>query len=348
MIINGQSVNGVFKYNPNVTYEKGDLVISNNGLLYYPEASCQGIDPDTDTNGYFTPYSFKQSAKSIEELTVGNDRLLVPANILAQYLMNLVIGLTMEGSIDTISYNSSEIMLMVDNQIHLLTQVTDQLEISDESGNIEAFEFTNANLLLRVYKSTPNNETISIQELIDYTNGSFFYRYATITSSTITPEWSTWKFIGTSVGNSGNYPAVNALQTQFESYRQLVNNVISNIEQLNKNIENFYSFYEVTNDNASWLGVILTSDTTATFTTNYLSSGSICILFVEYQSGGITYKESMYISLSTNGTLQSDNFEVTISGNTIKTLVLESSTVDSIKIEKLIVSKRANMTRIIS
>lgn len=348
MIINGESIKGVFKYNPNVTFEPGDLIISNKNLLYYSIVESQGIDPDNDTAGYYKPYSALQSAQSIEDLTEDNARLLVPASILAQYLTSLVIGISMEGSIDAIPYSSSELMLMTDNQVHLLTQVTDQIEISDDNGNLETFEFSNLNLLLRVYKSTPDNSTVSVQELIDYQNGMFFYRFATIHSTTITPEWSNWRFIGTSLQNSGKYSAVETMQNRFETYRNLVNTVVGNIEKVQNNINNFYSFYEVKDENSSWLGVILTGNTTATLTTSYLQNGSICILFASYTKDGLTYKESVYIDVNTTGVVQTENFTVTISGNLTRNLVISSDTVNNIKIDRIIVSKCSNLTRVIS
>lgn len=348
MIQNNESIKGIFKYNPNVTFEPYDLVISNNNLLYYVKVQCQGIDPDTETEGYYKPYSDLQSAKTIEDLVEDNGKLLVPANILAQYLTSLVMGLSMEGSIDVIPYNSSELMIMVDNQVHLLTNVTDQLEISDDDGKLESFEFTNKNLLLRVYRSQPNDINTSIQELIDYENGCFFYRYAEVKSSNITPEWSPWRFIGTSNKNGGNFSIVESMQNRFTTYKALVDEVIANIEKIQENITNFYSFYEVKDENSSWLGVINTGNLSITLTTSYLQKGSICILFVSYKKNGLTFKESVYIDPNTIGVIQTENFSVTISGNATKNIVISSDSVTDIKIDRFIASKCSNITKVIN
>lgn len=338
MKVGNNSIKTLCVYNKDYTLEPGDLVISPNGILFYVRLECQGINPDTDKENYYEPYSNAQAATSIEELendTTG--KLLVPADLLVQYITQLVIGLSLEGSIDVMSYDTTELMLMSDNQVHLLTGVSGSIETAD--GDIQ---LSSNNLLVRVYKATDeNNEEVIIQELVDYTKGFFYYRSKK--GSGI--DWTPFKYVGSDAESASLF------QDQFGKYQNLINRVLENIRIIQNDINNYYSFYEAVNGNNKQSSIITVTDKFAIFSREYLEVGSICIAFVSYKfkndgQNSPTYQESKYIDPFTNGVLHTQYYDIEVSGTYSKTVEFKPSAIideTSFKISRVIISKRSNL-----
>ena len=339
MKIGNNSVTGIYKYDPNKTFEPEDLVISPSGYLFRCLIESTGIDPETCKNDEYEPYSKTQSATSIKELvndTAGN--LLVPADLLIEYITNLVIGLQIDGTVDAIPYKESELLTMRDTQVHLLTNISAVVkELQVEVG------ISGNNALLRVYNTLQEGSSTSVcvQEIVDYEGGIILYRYARGEG-----QFGSWSFVGCNDSN-GNIMA--NFDRQYNSYKNLITTFFDRIKRIQSNLDSYYSFYEVDKTDSD-VSLAELKDNKLYLTKEYIGKGSILILFVSYPRydtpDSIVMQESLYVNpFTTESTISADyfNVEVTEENSRICLEVVKKLSIPRISLDKAIISKMSKL-----
>ena len=215
MIINGTSVRGIYLYDPEIQYERGDFVVEGEKIYICKAApSDSGFIPSENPN-YFKTYLSDEIAgeedfKNYEEGL--SDDKLVSAVSLSRILSSYMSGFDEKGIINNSVTDDGKIWIgsyFQNNKAEELAtnpEYTSPLEqimctpslnnaIFNVSRNVVGAEInylTNGNpVILRQYTYKKDSIYVRIQELIDPASGEVWYRYGT-SDSGFQPT-DTWK-----------------------------------------------------------------------------------------------------------------------------------------------------------
>lgn len=220
MIINNKSVRGIYLYDSSVTYEKNDFVVFGNRLYIVTSKEVTGVIPVESDTEHYRLYLSENSAtldEIVEYITSdGKDSSigskLVTVSDLCNILSKYSGGINYEGKITnrispdntiiTSDYFGNEVEKKYDSSVNPLDIILEQPELNNAvfyiSGEIAQgiVPESSDTLILRQYTYTSGENSIRLQEIIDFSLGNISVRYATknnnITGSTYTGTTS-WK-----------------------------------------------------------------------------------------------------------------------------------------------------------
>ena len=153
MILNNTHIQGIFIYQPDIEYEKGDFVVSGNSIYICiagnPNTGSNtviGIDPAKDTENY-TIY-LGGSIKNIEEYfsyidnpSVEQDDKFIKANLLSQILNTYMVGFDEKGIITDYVYQDSVGKILLSDNLNKFVEgennelILDRILKADDINN---------------------------------------------------------------------------------------------------------------------------------------------------------------------------------------------------------------------
>jgi len=316
MLINNNSVKGIFIYSAELRelYEVGDLVVKEDKL--YKVKSTVNIvstDPESDLdNKCFIEYTRNLSITDPDQLIEDNTnkKLFLSSNLIESVFNKYLAGLKLNGVVEEIDKGSN----FNDFKTSRVGVISIAFNIEDFSNlpSLGTFDYSYPMLLVRVYEISsivlPNPKIV--QEIIDCKSG---FLYVRVYDSGI---WSDW------VVNNGSTWDANqiALNTNVNN----LTNLLTSINNLLSNYNQYYSFFRLTNSSLTYsLPQIATSEdpngeqlslNNAISSGNSIISESVLLKFIIYYTrNGVRTQYIATLSIPESGTISTNDGVVGIS-----------------------------------
>lgn len=217
MRLKEKDIQGIFKYDPDVTYTKGDFVVFEQ-KLYVVLATVTGVNPGSQNGREYYKVYLKDEVLDYEDvkgelreyLKSGKDKLISAFGV-GKLLSSFMMGINDKGVITSEILESGDVSLRdyfgdkTDlGYINPLDEVMSSPDLNNATFRVSS-EISKSILgspteaILRQYTYKSGNEDATrVQELLDPTTGLIKYRYAT-KGNGYSPTTNTW--IGGNVGS---------------------------------------------------------------------------------------------------------------------------------------------------
>lgn len=170
MIINGKSINGLYKYNPLMKYDKGDLVIYNS-IIYVAQDSVNGENP-TVSEKYKVYLGDKYVSYNdyINSDITENDDRYIPLKLFPAILNRYMNGVNNKGVLTNLSDSDNgerilDTILYDDNIDYATYSVSRNLK---ELESINLIPNDSGNFIMKQYTYIDDGNKIRTQELVDH------------------------------------------------------------------------------------------------------------------------------------------------------------------------------------
>ena len=327
MLINGNVINGIFKYQPGLIFTLGDIVIYKALLYRVIDAQVSQIEPDTSMAlGRYVEYTkfssitdIAQYYEDIEDYGVDTTkgRKLITSGLLKQVIAEQIRGLNVGGEVTALDLETESPLDILETGIYNIN--VRQSIIGKLPPLIKYVD----HLIMKVYKTAQG----TVQEVIDYSTPAIYYRL--IEDVPVGVDWITIGFESTILSD---------FQDSLNKYRQIASLSIAEADRVVKDLELMgtkYSFVDISR---------YISDETASIANFPINRFPILMVGVKYTKGGITYQDFQTLDpMVHNTTITADDYKLsyTISGSAITIEMIPTTIISNYSIIKLIGSARS-------
>ena len=314
MIINGKSINGLYKYNPLMKYDKGDLVIYNS-IIYVAQDSVNGENP-TVSEKYKVYLGDKYVSYNdyINSDITENDDRYIPLKLFPAILNRYMNGVNNKGVLTNLSDSDNgerilDTILYDDNIDYATYSVSRNLK---ELESINLMPNDSGNFIMKQYTYIDDGNKIRTQELVDHFSGIIWYRWYNLSSLNYNP--SDW------VNVCVNIPEANRkIKELINTYTSLINN----INNLSNDLKGKFRFSPI----------VILSPTSKLVVPEEYSNSVITIGISTKLDEDFYYKNSLTIDLSSSSLKKFKVFVKTFElSKNIKVLIDDSSSEKVIKL----------------
>lgn len=202
MKIDDKHVQGIYKYDSQASYDRGDIVVLSNKLyVCLTNNTNPGINPE-NSKDFFRPYFGFEAINSYEDyLKEDSSGKFLTTNALESILSHYFSGINKRGvivgpSIDVDTIGRLDKIIKDPNQNNALYTVDPEvikniLKLDSNALYVNSISRRNWDkLILRQFTYMAEDKLVRVQELIDHTYGDTFFR------SLVKPKNSEWKETG--------------------------------------------------------------------------------------------------------------------------------------------------------
>lgn len=216
LLPDGTKLNGIFQYNPSVTFTETDLVVYN--LILYTVVKEVTNEIPSGSSSY-EDYALYNSVKTLEEYQNSQTTSRpVPSNLIKPIINSYIGGFKGDRQVVTLD-NGFDLNLITDNY---------KAFVRIDCLNLPLNLNSNTHYVLSCYKS----DKVICQELLDYTTPNIYLRY--LDNSTFPFIWSGWNSLAPITG-------LDILGQQISGVQEQIQGLKSAYKEFADNSDTFFS-----------------------------------------------------------------------------------------------------------